>query len=398
MAAQELAKQAQQHKQVTPAPVLSEKEEDLLISLEDNPPPPFEAVPNPPPPAFQDSFLPPPPQENQYSVPPPAFSADLLGIPEVAPPPMSFQVPEQPSAPPMEDAIHSQMHVLPPPQTDPAFDFDIDGLEMSPAEKQAMIDEQRRIMEQINAEKTANETAIAEAAAEAFDMRSNTRVAAILQQDQPLRRSDFGGATSRRPREHATNWGQEAAWQGQEHIQAGSDEAAALELAQRQAEELQMEEDFKLAEMLQQEELQSQRADARQSANGRSVTNAPVTSSSSGSSWISSMFGSWAKPAAATTTTAPPPPPTTSSSRAASRALSDDHSETISFITPDVGGARVAESKPLFQCVVDSVSTVTDALTSQSLYEDREGNVHGVDASSLLVTTNATRARPDGSS
>ena len=57
--------------------------------------------------------------------------------------------------------------------------------------------------------------------------------------------------------------------------------------------------------------------------------------------------------------------------------------------------ARVAERQPLFSCVVDSVSTAASsmagALTTTTLSEDDEGNVHGVDSSSLLAVTRASR-------
>jgi hypothetical protein len=57
--------------------------------------------------------------------------------------------------------------------------------------------------------------------------------------------------------------------------------------------------------------------------------------------------------------------------------------------------ARVAEQRPLFSCVMDSVSSATSALWSTTGQSDREGNMYGVDASSLLVT-NAGRGVGDG--
>ena len=57
--------------------------------------------------------------------------------------------------------------------------------------------------------------------------------------------------------------------------------------------------------------------------------------------------------------------------------------------------ARVAERKPMFSCVVDSVANagtyLGSALTAQTLSEDGEGNVHGVDASSLLAVSTVSR-------
>ena len=57
--------------------------------------------------------------------------------------------------------------------------------------------------------------------------------------------------------------------------------------------------------------------------------------------------------------------------------------------------ARVAEQKPLFSCVMDSVSSATSAMfTAGEGERDAEGNMYGVDASSLLVT-NAGRGVGD---
>ena len=56
------------------------------------------------------------------------------------------------------------------------------------------------------------------------------------------------------------------------------------------------------------------------------------------------------------------------------------------------GGARVAEAKPLFACVADSITTAATSLsTGFNTQTDEEGNVNGVDGSSLLVMSNAGR-------
>ena len=64
------------------------------------------------------------------------------------------------------------------------------------------------------------------------------------------------------------------------------------------------------------------------------------------------------------------------------------------------GGARVAESKPLFACVADSITTAASsfstAMQTQTLTHDDEGNVHGVDGSSLLVVSQAGRNQNQG--
>jgi len=54
---------------------------------------------------------------------------------------------------------------------------------------------------------------------------------------------------------------------------------------------------------------------------------------------------------------------------------------------------RVAEQRPLFSCVADSISSATAAVFHTG--DDIDDNVHGVDASSLLVTS-AGRGVGDG--
>jgi len=69
--------------------------------------------------------------------------------------------------------------------------------------------------------------------------------------------------------------------------------------------------------------------------------------------------------------------------------------ETQGLLRPVIDGneanlpaARVAEQKPLFSCVTDSVSSAASALFSTGAREeDEEGHIYGVDASSLLVTS-----------
>jgi Ubiquitin binding region len=50
------------------------------------------------------------------------------------------------------------------------------------------------------------------------------------------------------------------------------------------------------------------------------------------------------------------------------------------------GGARMAESKGMFACVADAVGTAVFAMN-----QDEEGNVHGVDSSGLLAMPNVSR-------
>jgi len=55
------------------------------------------------------------------------------------------------------------------------------------------------------------------------------------------------------------------------------------------------------------------------------------------------------------------------------------------------GGARVAESKGMFACVADAVGTA--ATSMYTMNQDAEGNVHGVDASGLLAMPDVSRQR-----
>eukprot|EP01082_Thalassiosira_pseudonana_P016044 g14164.t1 g14164 contig9:1306042-1306668(-) len=57
---------------------------------------------------------------------------------------------------------------------------------------------------------------------------------------------------------------------------------------------------------------------------------------------------------------------------------------------------RVAEQRPLFSCVMDSVSNAASAVFSTGDAADEEGNVYGVDSSSLLAVTSAGRGVGDG--
>mmetsp|Transcript_38825 Transcript_38825/g.116735 ORF Transcript_38825/g.116735 Transcript_38825/m.116735 type:complete len:630 (-) Transcript_38825:429-2318(-) len=67
-----------------------------------------------------------------------------------------------------------------------------------------------------------------------------------------------------------------------------------------------------------------------------------------------------------------------------------DRSASAASPPRSMQSARVAESKPLFSCIADSITSAATAmgetLTATTLSGDGEGNVHGVDSSSLLVT------------
>jgi hypothetical protein len=104
-------------------------------------------------------------------------------------------------------------------------------------------------------------------------------------------------------------------------------------------------------------------------------------------------------------------PPGSSSGGGLSAARTGEETHTIAFSnsydeqdgllgsggggTRRLPAARVAQQQPLFNCVADSITSAASqaltALNTHTLSQDEEGNVHGVDASSLLAVTNVGR-------
>ena len=75
------------------------------------------------------------------------------------------------------------------------------------------------------------------------------------------------------------------------------------------------------------------------------------------------------------------------------------NTESIRFSTSDpMQAPRVAESKPLFSCVADSIMTTANQYMAATLMDspDDEGNVHGVDSSSLLAVPMSGVGRNSG--
>ena len=84
------------------------------------------------------------------------------------------------------------------------------------------------------------------------------------------------------------------------------------------------------------------------------------------------------------------------------RSFLNHREETQGLLRPVTDGneanlpaGRVADHRPLFSCVMDSVSNAASAVFSTGLGSNEEGNVHGVDASSLLTVTSAGRGGGD---
>lgn len=155
------------------------------------PPPPIDSVLPPPPPL--DDILPPPP-------PMPMPESDLMGVPMTHMP--------SASAPMFEDLhmqTQQQQHHHPPPLPPPmeaaesapaALDIDESILNaLEPAEREAFLEEQRKILEQIETEKSSNEASGAVARAMAFDQRSSNAVANVAASYEGGRSSSSSGGT-----------------------------------------------------------------------------------------------------------------------------------------------------------------------------------------------------------
>lgn len=218
--------------------------------------------------------------------------------------------------------------VQPPPEEHAGGGLDEETLQaimamdgMSEADKQALIDEQLKIMKSIESNKKSSQVS----AADAFEQRS------------------LNAAVSSNSGAYGT----------------------AVE------DDDQMAADAKLAELLQKEEYAA--ADQQQQRQERSTTQrsraaAASAKNSGGGTWMEwlGLGGS-----------APAP--------------SRPEQEEVTF---SGGEGRTATQQPLFACVTDSMNTAANY--AMSLQEDDEGNVHGVDASSLLAVPQVGR-NTDGS-
>ena len=307
---------------------------------------PFDSTPAPAP---QPAVIPQPAAAAAAPAAPAVTAQDfdlLGGGPVVAPPaPTPAAVPEPAPAP--EPAPSPEEEVI----------MGMEGLSME--ERQALIEEQRRIMAQIESEKTSNQASASHTAADAFDQRSNTYVAQVAAGARPTTSNFSGGA-------------------------------AADENAQ------QILDDAKLAEMLQNEEY-ARSAERRQQ---RAQQRRPVTTSSAPtggeSMWdtISNMFTVTEQPTVNQAAFGRPPLGGTPI-----ESTSPTNRENVGLLNNSGGGgggpprgrapARVAQpSQSIFACVADgavsALNSVGTALNTTLPGSDPEGNVHGVDSSGLL--------------
>jgi len=378
-----------------------------------------------PPPAYDAGLLSPPPPRTQDVAPPPSFDAvednvmSQVQPPDyfaAAPPPPREATAVTPSAPAFEDLMGEQQSPLQPPQQVSPEEEMIMGMEgLSQEERRALLDEQRKIMEQIDREKNANKAAIAAAQADNFNMRSTSNAVNAI-----------GGRTSRaqpKPSNAETGsrvnlgGGQEVDLHGPERTKEAIKDGTAVLVqcvncenwmqvtgnatlmycpvcavvspvdqntaVMSKEDAMQMEADRKMAEKLQNEEYEQ--ADEVDRTPRRDRQEAPATAGAE-SSWWDTMTGMFSTSTGDSTSAAQH-----SRSREERESLTSENRHPAGARS----GARVAEQKPLFSCVVDSVNTTVGSLTGTQLNEDGEGNVHGVDASSLLAVSNVGRENPN---
>ena len=355
---------------------------------------------------------------------------------------------------------------------DGIFELDLEGNPISPEQRQAMLDEQRKLYESIMKEKAANDSAIAQASADAFDQRSSS--AAVRAMDEHNRGMDSvgqnigetsnsasaeaGDQPSRQASRRLVKIGnnQTVALHGQERTKKAIKEGTAI-LVQcvncqnwmqvtdtatlmfcpvcqvvspviKQSDVLTKEEaiqltmDRKLAEKLQQEAYAEREAATNEEQEekgylerlGNGVADATDSMWKSISGLVSYGVTSEQSPRAAgqstergeLAVTRPPGAAPSSTYPGLQGRINDSQpaprsEETRGLLSPvvvdgneaNLPAGRVAESKPLFSCFMDSVNSAAGAVWSSEA--DGDGNVHGVDSSSLLMT-NAGRGVGEG--
>jgi hypothetical protein len=324
MAAQERAKQAQNPPAV-----------DLLSDT----PPAFDAAALPPPtqdqpPVFDDTFLPAPVQQPVFSwdphapeptyplAPPPASAPNLDDL-------LAFEAP-LPSNDYQNSSGESNEDVI-------AAILAMEG--MSEADKQALIDEQIKIMASIEKTRTNDRASAAHSAADAFESRSfSNNVQSV---NNPSRRMHIGSAA----------------------VNASSEEEAA-----------QLKADMELAEALQKEEYeQAERQQQRQRTRANPPP-APAPAPQESQSWLEWLGMTSSSTPSTTRSDAPPPYSAPGQSAVSNSRGSYDEDEALLRDRPR---ARVAQSQPLFACVTDSVSTALTYAVSPP--------PEGVDSTSLLA-------------
>lgn len=437
--------------------------------LKDVPPPAFETMEQPPPPAFdsmeqqQTQFPPPPPIDSILPPPPPLDNV-------LPPPPMpegEFFDMGMPSAPtataPMFEDLHmrqppppQQLHpppmqmpmAMPPPMEEAPLDIDESILNaLEPAEREAFLEEQRKILAQIEQEKSNNAASGATARAMAFDQRSSSAVANVAASYER-----GGRSSSSRSRPSSSNSSNptmvnlggesgEVAIRGTEETEKAIADGTAVIvkcmscdnwMQVTEAAELmfcptcgvvcpvektgaattadmdaaaQLAADAELAEKLQKEEYAgAEQRRSRPSGRSRSQQSSsaqPAASASESQSWYDWMTGAPAAPppasrSSATSGVSSRSPPSRTSNLVSAQTGEEArtyNAETVGLMDGGgSGGARVAAApKSMFSCVADSMSgAVTQMYTFNA---DEEGNVHGVNSQGLLAMPDVSRQR-----
>jgi hypothetical protein len=155
------------------------------------------------------------------SAPPESPNDHLAGVipmPAPIPPPPSFA------------EFEEQLQRKPPPETqletDASFDFDVDGIPLSPEERQQMLEEQRRLYENIMKEKEANDIAIARASADAFDSRSPAAAARAEIRNEQM--DSMGRDVDPRAADGPKTEGEETINEPRRFVQIGGNQTVAL--------------------------------------------------------------------------------------------------------------------------------------------------------------------------
>lgn len=480
------------------------KEEPLSMSsfkAPSMPPPPMptmtmEKSSKPAPPSFEmfemqmnqqpmTSTMMAPPQPAPTMMAPPAMTMPMVPLTQAAPPafdsisldifeaPTASAPPSAPSAPPVEAVAPPSvdflgdfggiMPVAPPPMQqeaniDDVCDYDLDGNQLSPAEKARMIEEQRAIMEQIAKEASNEKTSMAAIKADAFASRmtGNGPVAAgvdgfsaseveeqrrIMEQIEAVAKQKSQEAPSAATSSVDIGGGKKVALHGSEKTQEAIDKGTAalvlclncnnwMQVAETatlmfcpicsvvspvvpqdqimsKEEILQMEEDRKLAEALQAEDYGAAGDDgaseypANRSRQRTAVAGATAAAAGSAEkSWwdsISDTLDSYVNGEPAIDESKRSAEigenrGTYSPTRLHSVTTGEEGDERVGLMGGGGGGdypaARVAQGKPLFSCVVDSISNTANMMMGE---EDEE--VHGVDTTSFLTTPDVGRNR-----
>eukprot|EP00558_Chaetoceros_sp_UNC1202_P004639 CAMPEP_0197237172 /NCGR_PEP_ID=MMETSP1429-20130617/4086_1 /TAXON_ID=49237 /ORGANISM="Chaetoceros sp., Strain UNC1202" /LENGTH=515 /DNA_ID=CAMNT_0042696133 /DNA_START=29 /DNA_END=1576 /DNA_ORIENTATION=+ len=386
----------------------------------------------------------------EFSAPPPDLMTDEWnGIMPMAPPPVEATEPVVPS---FDQAMLDQ--------TAGAYDFDMDGNALSEEEKRKMVEDQRAIMEQIMKDASNNKASEAAVRADAFQSRmaasqEATGVAGFSANEVEEQRKILEAIEKSKNQQQQVSTsqsdtstveiggGHKVALHGQEKTQQAIKDGTAstvmclncgnwMRVAETatlmfcpicsvvspvvkqdeimsEQEIMQMEEDRKLAEQLQMEENQADVA-SDYPGNRHRTTAAAATAAGDEKGWwdtIADALGvgeteTDGKRSSEVAVSRPPGSLSSSQGMLHSATTGDEGTERVGLLNDadDYGppAARVAEAKPLFSCVVDSISNTASAISTGIMGEEEE--VHGVDTTSFLSVPNVGRDRgnnPSGS-